>query len=165
MGPLINAAAMDKTSAHIQDALQHGAKLLLGGERIIGGGYAPGGYFVAPAVLADVPAQALAMQEETFGPVAPIAPFDTIQDVIGLANSTPYGLAAYAYTNDLNRAYALAHGLRFGGVGININDITDIRGPFGGMKASGIGRELGQTGMDAYLETKHVRLGIRPPRS
>jgi acyl-CoA reductase-like NAD-dependent aldehyde dehydrogenase len=116
-------------------------------------------------VLADVSSGSLVMQEETFGPVAPIAPFDTVQDAIRLANSTPYGLAAYVYTNDLNRAYTLARGLRFGGVGVNINDITDIRGPFGGMKASGIGRELGETGMGAYLETKHVRMAVTPPTS
>ena len=165
MGPLINAAALEKTTAHVQDAVARGAKLLTGGERLTGGAYAAEGFFFAPAVLADVPEGALALQEETFGPVAPIAPFDTVQDAIALANHTPYGLAAYAYTNDLNRAYALAHDLRFGGVGINVNDITDIRGPFGGMKASGIGRELGETGMDAYLEAKHVRIAVRPPNS
>lgn len=165
MGPLINGAAMDKTSAHIQDAVERGAKLLTGGARLTGGEYSPGGYFYAPTVLVDVPTGALTMQEETFGPVAPIAPFSDVREAIALANNTPYGLAAYAYTNDLNRAYALAKGLRFGGVGVNVNDITDIRGPFGGMKASGIGRELGETGMDAYLESKHVRLAVRPPTS
>ncbi len=165
MGPLINAAALDKTALHVGDALTKGARLLAGGARLTGGEYAAAGFFYAPTVLADVPAGALAMREETFGPVAPIVSFDTVDEAIALANSTPYGLAAYAYTNHLNRAYALARGLRFGGVGVNVNDITDIRGPFGGMKASGIGRELGETGIDAYLETKHVRLAVRPPSS
>lgn len=165
MGPLINAAALDKTNAHLEDAIERGAKLLTGGARLTGGDYAPEGYFYAPAVLADVPAEARVMQDETFGPIAPLAPFEDVRQAIALANSTPYGLAAYVYTNDLNRAYALARGLRFGGVGINVNDITDIRGPFGGMKASGIGRELGETGMDAYLEAKHIRLAVRPPTS
>jgi acyl-CoA reductase-like NAD-dependent aldehyde dehydrogenase len=163
MGPLINGAALDKTARHVEDAAERGARLLAGGARLTGANYAAEGYFYAPTVLADVPAAALAMQEETFGPVAPIAPFDSVEEAVALANGTPYGLAAYVYTNDLNRAYALARGLRFGGVGINVNDITDIRGPFGGMKASGLGRELGESGMDAYLEAKHIRLALRPP--
>jgi len=103
------------------------------------------------------------MQEETFGPVAPIAVFDTLEQGIRMANDTPYGLAAYVYTRDLDTAFHAARHLRFGGVGINVNDITDIRGEFGGMKSSGVGRELGERGLESYLEIKHVRCRYQPP--
>jgi succinate-semialdehyde dehydrogenase / glutarate-semialdehyde dehydrogenase len=90
--------------------------------------------------------------------------FDTLEQGIQMANDTPYGLAAYVYTDDLDAAFYAAKHLRAGGVGINVNDVTDIRGPFGGMKDSGMGRELGQPGMDSYMETKHVRYRYRSPR-
>jgi acyl-CoA reductase-like NAD-dependent aldehyde dehydrogenase len=115
-------------------------------------------------VLADVRRNMRVMQEETFGPVAPIAAFDTLEEGVRMANDTPYGLAAYVYTSDVDQAFYASQHLRAGGVGINVNDVTDIRGPFGGMKMSGIGRELGQPGLDSYLEVKHVRFRYRSPR-
>ena len=164
MGPMINAKAIDKVQQHVDDARHKGAELLVGGQQLHGGDYHPDGAFYPPTVLANATTQMHVMQEETFGPIAPIAPFDTLDDVIDMANSTPYGLAAYLYTQDLDAAFYASQRLNFGGIGINVNDITDMRGSFGGMKQSGIGRELGEPGLDAYLENKHIRYRYQPPR-
>ncbi|MFQ3566584.1 MAG: NAD-dependent succinate-semialdehyde dehydrogenase [Aggregatilineales bacterium] len=157
MGPLINERGVETAHAHVDDARKRGAQVLVGGERPRDSRYHPKGYFYAPTVLVNVDPSMRVMQEETFGPVAPIMPFDTFEEGIALANDTPYGLAAYLYTRDLDRAYWGARKLRAGGIGINVNDVTDIRAPFGGMKQSGIGRELGEPGLDSYFEIKHVR--------
>jgi len=163
MGPMINQAGLETVRQHVADAVERGAQIATGGKAPDGPQFARG-YFFLPTVLTGVEREMRVMREETFGPVTPIARFDTLAEGIAMANDTPYGLAAYAYTNDLDRAFYAARHLRAGGVGINVNDITDIRGPFGGMKQSGIGRELGQPGMDSYLEVKHVRYRYRPPR-
>jgi acyl-CoA reductase-like NAD-dependent aldehyde dehydrogenase len=159
MGPMINAPAVDKVRQHVEDAKARGGRVLTGGDVPHGAKYETGGFYYAPTVIVDVTPEMQVMREETFGPVAPIAPFRTLRDAITAANGTPYGLAAYVYTRDIDTAFQAARLLRCGGVGINVNDITDIRAPFGGMKMSGIGRELGEPGLDSYLETKHVRLG------
>jgi len=161
MGPMINAAAVEKVRVQVSDAVQYGARVLVGGAVPEGAPYDPQGYFYSPTVLVDVQPDMLVMREETFGPVAPIVPFSTAAEAFQLANATPYGLASYVYTRDLDTAFHAAKALRSGGVGINVNDITDIRGPFGGMKMSGVGRELGEPGLDSYLETKHIRMGYR----
>lgn len=161
MGPMINAAAVAQVQQHVEDAVAQGGTLLLGGSRPQSPEYSQAGFFFNPTVLVDVTPDMRVMREETFGPVAPIAPFSSLQEGIRLANATPYGLAAYVYTRDLDTAFHAARGLKCGGVGINVNDVTDIRGPFGGMKMSGIGRELGEPGVDSYLETKHIRFGYR----
>lgn len=163
MGPMINAAAVAKVEQHVDDAQQRGAQVLAGGSRPDGIEYSPKGFFYSPTVLTDVQPDMQVMCEETFGPVAPIASFDRLEDAVNMANATPYGLAAYVYTNDVNAAFYAARHLQFGGVGVNVNDITDIRGAFGGMKQSGIGRELGEPGLDSYLETKHVRFAYQNP--
>ena len=163
MGPMINQAGLKTVRQHVADAVERGAQIATGGKAPDGPQFARG-YFFLPTVLTGVEREMRVMREETFGPVAPIARFETLAEGIAMANDTPYGLAAYAYTNDLDRAFYAARHLRAGGVGINVNDITDIRGPFGGMKQSGVGRELGQPGMDSYLEVKHVRYRYRPPR-
>lgn len=163
MGPMINADAINKVQLHVDDARTGGAKILTGGKKLMDDRYDPRGHFYPPTVLADTTTDMRVMQEETFGPIAPIAPFNTLEDAINLANSTPYGLAAYLYTQDLDSAFYAAQRLDFGGVGINVNDITDMRGAFGGMKQSGIGRELGEPGLDAYLESKHVRYRYQSP--
>ena len=163
MGPMINQAGLKTVRQHVADAVERGAQIATGGKAPDGPQFARG-YFFLPTVLTGVEREMRVMREETFGPVTPIARFDTLAEGIAMANDTPYGLAAYAYTNDLDRAFYAARHLRAGGVGINVNDITDIRGPFGGMKQSGVGRELGQPGMDSYLEVKHVRYRYRPPR-
>lgn len=164
MGPMINAGAIQKVQAHVDDARASGARILAGGSPLTGEGYSSSGHFYAPTVLADVETTMRVMQEETFGPVAPIASFDTVEDAIAKANSTPYGLAAYFYTQDIDTAFYASRRLNFGGVGINVNDITDIRGAFGGMKQSGIGRELGEPGLESYMETKHIRYRYQTPK-
>jgi len=163
MGPMINQAGLETVRQHVADAVERGAQIATGGKAPDGPQFARG-FFYLPTVLTGVEREMRVMREETFGPVAPIARFETLAEGIAMANDTPYGLAAYVYTNDLDRAFYAARHLRAGGVGINVNDITDIRGPFGGMKQSGVGRELGQPGMDSYLEVKHVRYRYRPPR-
>jgi acyl-CoA reductase-like NAD-dependent aldehyde dehydrogenase len=165
MGPMINPRGVEKVRQHVDEAQTQGAHVLVGGDVPPDSRYDPNGYFYSPTVLIDVTTQMRVMQEETFGPVAPIAVFDTLEQGIRMANDTPYGLAAYAYTRDLDTAFHAAKRLHFGGIGINVNDITDIRGEFGGMKSSGVGRELGEHGLESYLDIKHVRYRHQPPRN
>ena len=121
---------------------------------------APQGNFLEPTILVDVPPTSLCMREETFAPVLPVQPFDDEAEAVRLANETPYGLAAYAYTRELSRSWRLAESLEAGSVVINDSVPSTSQCPFGGMKESGWGRELGVEGIDAFLETKHVSLGI-----
>ena len=100
------------------------------------------------------------MREETFGPLAPIMKFKTVDEAIHLANDTEYGLAAYIFTNNLNTAIYASERLDAGGIGVNVNNVVEMQAPFGGWKQSGLGRELGHYGLEAYLETKHIRLGM-----
>jgi succinate-semialdehyde dehydrogenase/glutarate-semialdehyde dehydrogenase len=163
MGPMISESGRQTVREHVADAVEKGATVLTGGREPEGAEYERG-YFYLPTVLANVTRDMRVMCEETFGPVAPIAIFRDLDEGLAMANDTPYGLAAYVYTQDLDTAMYAAARLEAGGVGINVNDITDIRGPFGGRKASGMGRELGQPGLDSYLEVKHVRVRLRRPR-
>jgi acyl-CoA reductase-like NAD-dependent aldehyde dehydrogenase len=162
LGPMINKQGLEVVRQHVEDARQRGASILTGGGVPADPKYSKG-FFYLPTVMINVQRDMRVMREETFGPVAPIAVFDTLDQGINMANDTAYGLAAYLYTQDLDTAFYAAQRLRAGGVGINVNDITDIRGPFGGMKQSGMGRELGQPGMDSYMEIKHVRYRFRFP--
>ena len=155
VGPLINEDGLNKALEHIHDAVKHGAKLLCGGKRMN-----RKGYFLEPTILADVPAAAACMTEETFAPVAPVCPFDSEDEIIERANQSQYGLSAYAFTRDLKRAFKLMELLEAGTIGINDGVPTTSQCPFGGVKQSGWGRELGIEGMDAFLETKHVSLGL-----
>ena len=155
VGPLINEDGLKKALEHIEDAIQHGARVLCGGKRI-----QRSGYFLEPTVLANVPADAACMSEETFAPVAPVVPFDDESEVIERANASQYGLSAYAFTRDLKRSFRLMEMLEAGTIGINDGVPTTSQCPFGGVKQSGWGRELGIEGMDAFLETKHVSLGL-----
>ena len=156
IGPLIDRAALDNALGQIKQAELAGARVLCGGRRWEGGA----GFFLEPTVLADVPPDADCMREETFAPVAPVSVFDDEQEVIDQANSTRYGLAAYAFTRDLSRAWRLAEQLEAGTVCINDSVPATSPLPFGGFKQSGWGRELGVEGLDAYLETKHISLGL-----
>lgn len=156
IGPLIDKAALAKASEHVEDAVQKGAKLLCGGEPLT----RRKGFFFEPTVLADVPDAGLCMREETFAPIAPLTAFDTEEEAIERANASNYGLSAYAFTNDLRRAIRLMERLEAGMIGINDGVPTTSQCPFGGVKQSGWGRELGVEGMDAFLETKHVSVGI-----
>lgn len=153
VGPLVGQAALDKVHAQVVDALDKGASLRAGGERLLRDGLERG-FFYAPTVLADVNPDMLIYREETFGPVAPVIVFDSQDEVLEMANDTHYGLASYVYTRDISRAFTMFEKLRFGIVGINDINPTSAAAPFGGMKDSGIGREGARQGLQEYLETK-----------
>ncbi len=155
IGPLIDAAALDSALEQIDQARSQGARLLCGGNRLD-----RPGYFLPPTVLADVSADSLCMREETFAPVAPVSVFDDEEEALRQANHTPYGLAAYAFSQDLSRVWRLAERLEAGTIAINDSVPAASQCPFGGMKQSGLGRELGTEGLDAFLETKHISLGV-----
>jgi succinate-semialdehyde dehydrogenase / glutarate-semialdehyde dehydrogenase len=155
IGPLINEEGVAKATEHVEDAVRRGARLLCGGKRIKGKGW-----FLEPAVLADVPPEAVCMSEETFAPVAAVSSFDTESEAIEQANNSPYGLSAYAFTRGLSRAWRLMELLEAGTIAINDGVPSTSQSPFGGVKHSGWGRELGTEGMDAFLDTKHVSIGM-----
>jgi len=155
VGPLIDAAARDKVGELVDDAIGRGARLVAGGKPV-----GEAGYFFAPTVLADVPADARLLREEIFGPVAPVRTFATEEQALAEANDTEYGLVAYVFTKDLSRAVRVSEALEFGMVGINQGVVSNPAAPFGGMKASGFGREGGVEGIDEYLETKYVGLAL-----
>ncbi|MCL3881200.1 NAD-dependent succinate-semialdehyde dehydrogenase [Marivita sp. GX14005] len=151
IGPLMNEKALAKQQAHVDDALERGAKLLCGGGR-----HDAGDLFFQPTVLADVPADAKIMHEETFGPVAAIAPFDSEDEAIRRANDTEFGLVAYLHTQDPRRIYRASRAMRFGMVAVNRTKVTGAPIPFGGMKQSGLGREGSRLGLEAFTEVKYV---------
>lgn len=159
VGPLINHAAVEKVDSHVNDAIRKGARLLVGGHRLTDGAHAAGSFY-APTILADVTPHMRITQEETFGPVAPVIAFDAEEEVIERANDSPYGLAAYLFTRDLNKAIRIAERLQCGLVGVNNTRVAAVEGPFGGVKLSGIGREGGHQGLASFLETKQIALGI-----
>jgi succinate-semialdehyde dehydrogenase/glutarate-semialdehyde dehydrogenase len=154
IGPVIDAAGLDGALRYIEDAQTKGARLCCGGKR-----WGAQGNFLEPTVLADVPDTATCMHEEVFAPIAPFSAFDTEDEAVVRANATEYGLAAYAYTRDLQRTLRLVESLEAGTIGINDAVPTTSNCPFGGLKQSGWGRELGSEGIEAFLETKHVALG------
>jgi len=155
IGPMIDEKAVHKALEHIADAVQRGAQVLCGGKRL-----ERPGWFLEATVLAGVPKESLCLSEETFAPVAAVAPFETEAEVIAEANAAPFGLAAYAFTRDLSRAFRLMEQIEAGMLAINDGLPTTTNAPFGGVKQSGWGRELGSEGLDAFLETKHVSLAI-----
>ncbi|AEC21997.1 succinate semialdehyde dehydrogenase [Pusillimonas sp. T7-7] len=154
LGPLIDQAAVDKVQEHIEDAIAGGAQALTGGSA-----HKLGGLFYEPSILLNVSRQAKLMQEETFGPVAPLIRFSTEKEVIDLANDTPFGLAAYFYTSDYSRAWRVAEALETGIVGLNEGIISTELAPFGGVKESGVGREGSKYGVDDYVEIKYICAG------
>lgn len=153
IGPLIDEAALAKMTRQVEDAVNKGAHLALGGKRLTEGGLERG-HFFAPTVLTGVTPEMLIYREETFGPIAPVIVFEDEAQVLQMANDTHYGLAAYVYTRDLSRAMRMFEGLNFGIIGINDINPTAAAAPFGGMKESGLGREGGKEGIEEYLETK-----------
>lgn len=155
IGPLIDDAALEKVERHVADALAHGASLVTGGKR-----HAKGGRYFQPTVLRDVTPSMLCMREETFGPVVPVCAFDDEADMLRQANGTPYGLAAYLFTQNLGRGLRLIEALEFGIVGVNTGIVSNEVGPFGGMKQSGLGREGSHEGIEAYLETQYVCVAL-----
>jgi succinate-semialdehyde dehydrogenase / glutarate-semialdehyde dehydrogenase len=157
VGPLIDEQAVEKVERHVADAAARGAEVLVGGERIEG-------QFFQPSVLVDVSPDAAMSCEETFGPVAGIARFATEEEAVRIANGTPYGLAAYFYSQGLGRVNRVAEALEYGIVGVNTGLISTEVAPFGGVKESGIGREGSSYGIDEWLELKYWAIGgLRPP--
>ncbi|ASO19837.1 succinate-semialdehyde dehydrogenase/glutarate-semialdehyde dehydrogenase [Actinoalloteichus hoggarensis] len=157
VGPLIDAKARKKVTELVSDAVGRGATVVIGGEAPSGEGY-DGGYFYSPTVLTGVPTDARMATEEIFGPVAPISVFQTEQEALDLANDTEYGLVSYVFTTDLGRGLRMSEGLETGMVGLNQGIVSNPAAPFGGVKASGLGREGGSTGIDEFLETKLVAI-------
>jgi succinate-semialdehyde dehydrogenase / glutarate-semialdehyde dehydrogenase len=155
VGPLIDENQRAKVAELVDDAKQRGARVLLGGQPV-----GERGYFFAPTVLTDVPQDARLLDEEIFGPVAPVATFSSDDQAIEAANRTEYGLVAYVYTRDLDRAFAVCEGIDTGMVGLNQGVVSNPAAPFGGVKHSGFGREGGFEGIGEYLETKYVALAV-----
>ena len=155
IGPLMNEGAVAKQEDHVRDALERGARLLCGGKR-----HAAGPLFFEPTVLVDVPHDAKIMHEETFGPVAAIAAFDTEAEAIQRANDTEYGLVAYLHSQDPRRIYRASRALQFGMVAVNRTKVTGAPIPFGGVKQSGLGREGSHHGMDDYMEMKYICMSV-----
>jgi succinate-semialdehyde dehydrogenase/glutarate-semialdehyde dehydrogenase len=151
VGPLANPRQVTKMESLIADAVARGARVLTGGKRIEGPGH-----FFEPTVLADVPMDARIMQEEPFGPIAILRPFDTLADGLEEANRLPYGLSAYAFTSNARTALDVGDGLEAGMIGINHYRIVSTELPFGGLKESGIGSEGGREGIEHYLTNKFI---------
>ena len=161
LGPLINQAAVEKVQEHIADATAKGAKVITGGHP-----HSLGGTFFEPTIITGATRDMAFSSEETFGPLAPLFKFDTVEQVIEMANDTIFGLAAYFYARDLSRVTQVAEALEYGMVGVNTGLISTEVAPFGGVKQSGLGREGSRHGMDDYLEMKYIwRTGLCPHRS
>ena len=159
-GPVLNGSVSARIDAHVADAVAKGGKLLAGGAAPTGAAFAKG-HFYRPTVIDDAPLHSLPMVEESFGPIAAIARYEDETEMLRIANGLEFGLAAYIYGRDLERIWSLAEELEFGAIGVNVNDTSDLQAPFGGWKMSGQGRELGPEGLDAYLETKHLKMRVR----
>jgi len=155
VGPLIDDDQRGKVAGLVEDAVGKGAKVLVGGENIDSAGY-----FYKPTVLTDIPESAELLREEIFGPVAPVQGFDSEDEAIAKANDTEYGLVAYVFTRDINRAFRVIEKLDTGMVGLNQGIVSNAGAPFGGVKQSGYGREGGPEGLEEYLETKYVAMNV-----
>jgi acyl-CoA reductase-like NAD-dependent aldehyde dehydrogenase len=154
IGPLVSARQQERVAAQVDAALAAGASLVTGGDGARNGK----GYFFAPTVVTGAPAETDLLREETFGPVAPIVPVGSLDEAIELANGTRFGLGCNVYTKDLDAIVRCMREIRAGTVWFNDPLTDNDAGPFGGMKQSGLGRELGQEGLEAFQETKHVHL-------
>ena len=156
-GPVTLQSVIDRSMTHINDAVAKGAVVITGGKVA-----SQGGLFFEPTLIDNAPLDSLPMCEETYGPVAAIKTCDSVGELLSVANSLDFGLAAYIYADDLERAWALADRLEFGAVGINVSDTSELQAPFGGWKLSGVGRELGPEGLQTYLEPKHIKMRVTP---
>ncbi len=156
VGPLVEEKALTKVERLVADAVERGARVVCGGSRPEGPGY-----FYPPTVLAGVSKDSALMGEEIFGPVAPIVVFDTEDEVVEIANNTPWGLAGYIFTQDVDRSFRVSEALEVGMVGLNTGIVSNPAAPFGGIKASGLGREGSTIGIDEFLEVKYVAVPRR----
>ncbi|MEO9803831.1 MAG: aldehyde dehydrogenase [Reichenbachiella sp.] len=156
MGAVVSEAHMNKVLGYIKLAQEEGGKVLCGGDRVVVDGDCGNGYFIAPTIIEGLDYQCRTNQEEIFGPVVTIMPFDTEEEVLTMANSTPYGLAAMVWTQDLKRAHNISHQIKSGIVWVNCWLLRDLRTPFGGMKQSGVGREGGFEALRFFTETQNV---------
>ncbi|SFT07120.1 succinate-semialdehyde dehydrogenase / glutarate-semialdehyde dehydrogenase [Sulfitobacter marinus] len=154
LGPLINPAAGEKVKEHIEDAKSKGANVILGDAGEMDGNFLP------PTIMTDVTQDMMVATEETFGPLAPLFKFDSVDDVIAMANDTIFGLASYFYAKDLSRVYKVAEALEYGIVGVNTGLISTEVAPFGGVKQSGLGREGSHHGIEDYLEMKYICMSV-----
>ncbi|MFK2826509.1 NAD-dependent succinate-semialdehyde dehydrogenase [Bacillus sp. B190/17] len=156
IGPLIDEQAVAKVISQIEDAKQKGGKVIAGGKEAEG----VNGFFIEPTVITNITDDMLCMNEETFGPLAPIATYKTTEEVLERANNSPYGLAAYVFSENIKEAIELSEGLEYGIIGLNDGLPSVAQAPFGGYKESGLGREGSHFGIDEYLEIKYISLGL-----
>ena len=159
-GPVLHEGVRARTRAHIQDALAHGGRLIVGAEPPSGSAYERG-FFFNPTLIDGADDAALVMRQESYGPIAAVRRVRDEAEALAVANALPFGLAAYVYSRDLERAWGFAEKLETGAVGINVNDTTELQAPFGGWKLSGLGRELGREGLMAFREPKHIKMRLR----
>lgn len=160
IGPLINSSARDKVERHVQDAISKGARLVAGGSQLLPPHVPSGGHYYPPTVLAEVTSSMIVMEEETFGPVIPVATFSGDDEAAARANATPYGLAAYFHTSDASRIWRFSERLEFGVLGINEGVLASEVAPFGGIKDSGYGREGSRHGLEDYQQLKYMCQGL-----
>lgn len=160
VGPLVDKQAVDKVVSQVEDAKQKGAEVLVGGKRLAGEGFDNGNFFM-PTVLQGITEDMMIYTDETFGPVAPLITFDSEEELLEKVNHEKYGLASYAYTNDLGRIIRITEAMEYGMVGINDPLPFTVQAPFGGVKESGMGREGGHHGLNDYLEEKMVSVKFR----
>src|SRR5208282_3944994 len=163
-GPVLHEGVRARTREHVEDALRHGGTLVGGGAAPRGAAYERG-YFFEPTLIDGAADDALVMTQESYGPIASLRRVRNDAEALAVANALPYGLAAYVYSRDLERAWSFAERLECGAVGVNVNDTTELQAPFGGWKLSGLGRELGPEGLMAFRETKHIKVRLRSPLS
>ena len=159
-GPVLHEGVRARTREHVEDALRRGGTLVVGGAAPRGTAYERG-FFFEPTLIDGAADDALVMTQESYGPIASLRRVRNDAEALAVANALPYGLAAYVYSRDLERAWSFAERLECGAVGVNVNDTTELQAPFGGWKLSGLGRELGPEGLMAFRETKHIKIRVR----
>jgi acyl-CoA reductase-like NAD-dependent aldehyde dehydrogenase len=159
-GPVLHEGVRTRTRGHIEDALRRGGRLVAGGAAPRGGEY-DRGFFFRPTLVDGASDDSLVMTQESYGPVAAVRRVRDDSEALALANALPYGLSAYVYSRDLERAWSFAEKVESGAVAVNANDTSELQAPFGGWKLSGVGRELGPEGLLAFRETKHIKIRLR----